>query len=139
MSTIPTIKHFKPGDRLYVQAQRIWLILVSFVMSCDRKASRPCTITYGDLALRMGYEDRRAGHTLARQLGIVGELCVSNGLPALNAIVVNKDTGVPGDEVLLREGVTLAQEQRAVMEQDWFELRVPTSGTFRQVWEASQV
>lgn len=136
MTKIPTIRRYQEGDRLYVQAQRIWLILVSFVSGPTRKADDSKTLTYGELAELMGYPDRRAGHMLGRQLGIIGEVCRLNDLPALNSIVVNQATGVPGEEVLLRDGRTLKQEQRDVMRQDWFQLGIPTTGTFRTVWES---
>ena len=129
---IPTIKHFCAGDRLYVQAQQIWIVLISFVMSENREKE---TITYGDLALKMGKKDKLAGHTLGRQLGIVGQLCVLNGLPALNVVVVNQKTDKPGGGVVLSNGKTVEEEQKAVMGKNWFELRVPTTGMFRQVWE----
>ena len=121
------------GDRVYVQAQQIWLILVAFAMK-DRGPNDPKTMTYGELANAMGYPDARAGHTLGRQLGIVAKYCIDNDLPPLNAIVVTQQ-GSPGDEVMLRDGRTVKQEQRAVLGEDWFSLRVPTTGTFRQVWE----
>jgi len=136
MDGIPSIKHYDRGDRLHVQAQRIWLILVAFVMSPTRKPGDPKTITYGEVAELMRYPDRRAGHMLNRQLGIIGEYCRLNGLPALNSIVVNQTTGVPGDEVLLRDGRTVKEEQRAVMTEDWFALRIPTTGTLRKVWDS---
>lgn len=137
---IPTIKRFSRGDRLYVQAQQIWLILTAHVMMRVPKLSphEPKTMTYGDLALLMGFEDRRAGHMLSRQLGIVGQLCVNDSIPALNVIVVNAETGVPGDEVVLRPGLSVQDEQKAVFAYNWFELRVPTTGTFRQVWESPE-
>lgn len=132
----PPVKFFESGDRLYVQAQRIWLILVSFVMQHpDRHKSLPPTISYGDLAKLMGAADGRAGHTLGRQLGIVGAFCLANGLPALNAIVVNQQTRHPGAEVVLQPGNSARDEQRAIAAYDWFSIRVPTTGTFRQVWE----
>lgn len=134
-SAIPAAKRFVRGDRIYVQAQQIWLILCAFVMHSDKTSGRPTTLTYGDLAAKMGYKDRRAGHMLARQLGIVGEYCRINELPALNAIVVNQNTGIPGDEVVLSVAKTILAEQKAVMREDWFGIRVPTSGTFRKVWQ----
>jgi hypothetical protein len=136
MSPLPSVKSFQRGDRLYVQAQQIWLILVAFAMYAPRKPGGRATITYGELALRMGHEDPRAGHTLGRQLGIVGEFCIGNNLPALNVIVVGQATGQPGEHVVLREGFTVAQEQRDVLKHNWFSVRVPTTGTFRQVWES---
>src|SRR5712671_6880900 len=84
MDGIPHIRLFSRGDRLYVQAQQIWIILVAFVMHSKRNPKRPEKMTYGDLAKAMGYPDSRAGHGLARQLGIVGEYCVRNRWPALN-------------------------------------------------------
>lgn len=133
--TIPKVKEFGLGDRVYVQAQSMWLILVAHVMCPERSGIRPRTITYGDLAVRMGYEDPRAGHTLSRALGIVGEYCKYNDLPPLNVLVVNEITKQPGDNVVVRSGKTVSEEQRAVMKQNWFKIRVPTTGTFRQVWE----
>jgi hypothetical protein len=134
MDEIPTIRRYKAGDRLYVQAQRIWLILVAFVSSPTRGPTDEKTITYGELAELMGYPDKRAGHTLGRQLGIVGRYCRLNDLPALNAIVVDQTTGAPGEGVLLRDGRTVKQEQKAVLAQDWFQFGVPTTGTLRKVW-----
>ena len=97
---IPAIRRFGRGDRLHVQAQRIWMILAGHVSgSGERRRRGELTLTYGELALRMGYDDTRAGHMLSRQLGIVGEYCLLNDLPALNAIVVNSKTGVAGEDV----------------------------------------
>ena len=96
---IPAIRRFGRGDRLHVQAQRIWMILAGHVSgNGERRRRGELTLTYGELALRMGYDDTRAGHMLSRQLGIVGEYCLLNDLPALNAIVVNSKTGVAGED-----------------------------------------
>ncbi|MFG1192825.1 hypothetical protein [Xanthobacter flavus] len=135
MEKIPSIKRYAPGDRLYVQAQQIWIILVAFVMERDSDDRDSMTITYGELAERMGYPDRRAGHTLSRQLGIVGKYCKINDIPTLNSIVVNKLTGEPGDDVVLRDGYSVRKEQNSVHRENWFALRVPSTGTFRKVWE----
>ena len=127
------VRKYARGDRIYVQAQRIWLILSSFVSSPLRKPGDPTTITYGQLAEHMGY-DPRAGHTLGRQLGIVGYCCLENDLPALNSIVVAAH-GAPGPEVVLKRGRTVAQEQRAVRQQDWHSVGLPTTAMLRRVWE----
>jgi hypothetical protein len=138
MSSIPKIKRFGPGARVHEQAHMIWLILVSFVMMAEKpmRTRRTKTIEYGDLAESLGY-DRKAGITLSRPLGIVGEFCKANGLPALNSIVVDRH-GSPGDGVVLNDGKTLAEVQRAVLETNWFTYRAPTSGTLRKVWEAME-
>lgn len=83
----------------------------------------------------MGF-DRRVGHTLGRQLGIVGFFCKANDIPPLNCVVVNQLTGMPGDDLVVRFRRTPKEEQRAVMRFDWFSVRVPTTGTFRRVWES---
>ena len=136
MPEIPPMKRFAPGDRIYVQAQQVWLILVAVVMLSDRNARRPTTITYGELALKMGFKDKRAGHMLGRQLGIVGQYCKLNGLPTLNAIVVHESDGQPGKGVITRSGKQHPEEQSAVMKEDWFRIRVPTTGTLRSVWDS---
>lgn len=128
------LRRYGAGDRVYVQAQRIWLILAGFVSGPTRKSNDPTTLTYGELAQAMGLSPQ-AGRTLGRQLGIVGHCCIENGLPALNAIVVNGATGAPGDWVVLSDGNTVAREQRAVFQQDWYEVGVPTTGMLRKVWE----
>jgi hypothetical protein len=128
------LRRYAVGDRIYVQAQRIWLVLTGFVSSPIRKPSDPETITYGELAVAMGM-DPRAGVTLGRQLGIVGRFCLDNDLPALNAIVVNAETGFPGDYVVLSPGKTARKEQKAVLVQDWYEVGVPTTSQLRKVWE----
>lgn len=135
-SGVPAIRRFACGDRLPVQAQRIWLILTGLVSARRPVARGERTITYGQLALRMGHVDARAGHMLSRQLGIVGNYCLMNSLPALNAMVVNAQTGEPGGDVVLTPGRMFRQELDAIHRQDWYEVGVPTSGTLRKVWES---
>lgn len=126
---LPTVKKFYRGDRIFVQAQQVWLVLAAHVQM------REGTLTYGDLAELMGY-DRRAGRTLARALGIVGSLCKHSDLPTLNSIVVNQETGVPGDHVVTRDGRDYRQEQKEVFRENWFMMRVPTTGAFRRIWDS---
>ena len=132
---IPAIRRYGPGDRLPVQAQRIWLILTGYVSGRTEIARSVRTMTYGELALRLGYADARAGYMLSRQLGIVGNYCLMNGLPALNAIVVNAQTGGPGGDVVLTPGRNFSQEVREIYRQDWYEVGVPSTGTLRKAWE----
>lgn len=127
----PKAKRYGPGDRLPVQAQQMWLILVGFVgFKAERK-----TYTYGELAQQMG-RSPQAGHMLGRQLGIIGHYCLENDLPPLNSIVVDKDSGKPGRSVLTTPGRTPAQDQAAVHKFDWFSVRVPSAGSLRLIWES---
>ena len=91
-------------------------------------------ITYGNLAERMGMNPK-AGVTLGIPLGIIAEYCRLNDLPTLNSIVISQQTRAPGDRVLVRDGKTYKEEQREAAKTDWFEYRVPTTGTFRRVRE----
>jgi hypothetical protein len=127
----PAIKRFQAGDRTYVRAQRVWITL-----ACRIERSLG-TLTYGELAAHMGM-DRRAGIGLHRELGIVGTYCIQNDLPAIGCIVVAQETGVPGPGVISRPGRTWEDDQRDALRTRWFDFRVPTSGTFRQVWEEMQ-
>lgn len=141
MSKIPPAKRFKQkNERIFVQAQQIWLILVSMVENSKPTydAKFPFLVPYGRVALAMGYDTKQAGRAIGRQLGIVGMYCKMNDMPPINVIVVTQETREPGDEVLVRDGRSVKQEQSAVMEEDWYSIRVPTVGTFRKVWEAIQ-
>jgi hypothetical protein len=127
----PAIRRFQSGDRTYVRAQRVWITLACHIENGGG------TLTYGDLAARMNM-DRRAGIGLYRELGIVGTYCIQNDLPAIGCVVVAQETGVPGPGVISRPGRTWEDDQRDALRTRWFEYRVPTSGTFRQVWEEMQ-
>jgi hypothetical protein len=98
-------------------------------------AGKPATITYGELAKRMGYPSALAGHTLGRPLGLVGKACLQAGLPPLNVIVVSKETGQPGAEVILRPGSSVETDQAAVMQEDWYQWHTPSAAMFRAIWE----
>jgi hypothetical protein len=130
------------GRRVWSQAETMWLILSGFVMFSGATPAKPAKITYGDLAMKMGFNTPLAGHTLARPLGLIGQLCLQTKLPGLqttlpplNVIVVSKETGAPGAEVVLRPGSTVEEDQAAVMAVDWYEWDAPSAGMFRTVWE----
>ena len=131
------VRKYRIGDRVYVQAQRIWLILSAHA-ALRRESrlpgfAREGLLGYGDLAELMG-KDRRAGITLTRQLGIVGVYCVGHGLPPLNVIVVNQDTQEPGADVVLAPGSSVRKDQKRVLDYDWFQLRPPSVKAFRDVY-----
>ena len=141
--TIPAIRRYGRGDQLHVTAQRVWTILVALAQATrlpdvtvrTRRPRSTPTITYGELADMVG-RGYQAGRTLSRELFIVGEYCKRNGLPCLNAMVVNKD-GDCGDGVVLSAADTRA-ERRAIAAVDWFEYGVPTTGTLRKLYAAAR-
>ena len=149
---VPTIKTYATtGMRDYVRAQQAWMVLTAFVSCCPRAISdlekgkvldidsisvrKPKTITYGDLAILMGYEKPQAGHTLGTPLWLVGHYCLKNGLPALNSIVVNQETGKPGPGVVKHPGREYTEDQRLVMNTHWFKYRTPSISAFRKMAE----
>ncbi len=93
-------------------AQQTWKILAGGVMS-HGQSEKVWTITYGDLAERLGQPPHFA-QTLGPPLTEIGEFCLRNNLPPLNVIVVRKDTGMPSGQVVLRPESTIEQDQRGV-------------------------
>jgi hypothetical protein len=53
-------------------------------------------------------------------------------------IVVSQETGTPDPGVISRPGRNWEDDQRDALRVKWFDYRVPTSGTFRRVWEEMQ-
>ena len=130
------VRHYGRGDRLYVQAQQIWLILSAHAVLRGEESLNGLPqglLSYGDLAELMG-KDRRAGITLTRQLGIVGHYCLEHELPPLNVIVVNQNTGEPGADVVLTPGNSIRQDQRKVLRFPWFEMRPPSIKSLKDVF-----
>ena len=69
----------------YERAAISWPIIVE----CARNRR---LITYGQLAARMGIHPRVCRFFL----GIIQDYCLSNSLPPLQSLVVNKQSGKPG-------------------------------------------
>jgi putative restriction endonuclease len=67
-------------------------------------AKQRTTITYGALAAKIGLHHR----ALRLPLGVIQEYCRTNELPPLQAVVVNQQTGMPG------EGYRASSRQSAV-------------------------
>ncbi len=66
------------------------------------------TITYGELGTKIGIHHRPVRFLLGY---IRDEICRKRGLPLLNVIVVNKDTGVPGESFLAGGTSQLTDEE----------------------------
>jgi hypothetical protein len=106
------------------RALQIWQILIC-------KASNRQTITYGGLAKTLGF---RGAGTLADMLGHVSFYCLQHDLPALTVLVVNQDTGLPG-EGLMKIGIDLDAEREAVFQYDWFAVVPPSPEEFREAFK----
>lgn len=138
MPRIPPIRRYGAGDPIHVTAQRVWLILVTLAqvprlpdLPLSGRRSVP-TITYGQLASAIG-RSYLAGRTFTRELLIVGEYCLQNNLPCLNALVVTR-FGECGEGVVTTNGRDPKIERKEIARQDWFEVGIPTTGTLRKVY-----
>lgn len=103
------------GERSVWRALQCWQILVS-------KASTNSIMTYGELADMMGYADARP---LSRILGHILFYCQQNELPPLNSLVVNQETGLPGEGIGI-EAEQIPSTHMAVFREDWFDIVPPT-------------
>ena len=132
-TTVPPPRFYKPNDRVHVQAEQLWPILVAVAES---QAQSLANITYQHLAMRMGLKTDHAAHRLYKALSIVNRYCLFNNEPPLNVVVVNPLTGLPGADFVLPLRKTTEMVRAEVLEQRWFKMRAPSSGTFRKVWDA---
>ena len=74
------------------------------------KAQLGETTTYGDVGEAIGKHHRR----IPNALGFIrDEVCIPRGLPLINAIVIRKDTGLPGDAFLPEGTRHLSQREYA--------------------------
>jgi hypothetical protein len=90
----------------------------------------PGIITYGEAAVLMGYKPN-AGRTLGRALGIISKFCSQNDLPRLNSIVVDLETGTPGDGIPTDFQGSFEDMQREVAQYKWFNIIAPTRRALR--------
>ncbi|MBU2075212.1 MAG: hypothetical protein KKE65_05175 [Actinobacteria bacterium] len=61
-------------------------------------AMRRTTVTYGELAKSISFDTSiPLSHHMKRVLDRVSDRCIKAGEPSLAVLVVNADTGVPGD------------------------------------------
>ena len=90
------------------RAMQVWQILVA-------AAHERRTLTYGDLADILGFGG--AG-VLAQILGLIMNYCKSNNLPPLTILVVNQNTGLPGEG--LTTVANLPQDRESVYRYNWY-------------------
>lgn len=126
------LKKFESGSRTYERAQQAWPILTSIMChKLDLCGFGPGIITYGKLGNLMGIKDQTAGRQSVRPVRHIYRFCAANGLPLLNAMVVNSKSEVPGWEEMFRTEEELREEQEKVIEEQWLNYSVPSAGTFK--------
>jgi len=131
------LKTFDKGQTIHDRAAHIWQVLVPWVTWKMTDKMRPGLITYGRLAEELGYS-AQAGRTLAKPLGSLANFCEREGLPALNAVVVRRDTELAGDGVWTAIYAHPEDEVDAVLQHVWRSYKAPTPRQFRTAWEETQ-
>jgi putative restriction endonuclease len=104
------------------RATQIWQILVC-------KASNRKTLTYGQLAELIGF---KGAGTLAHFLGHIMYYCLQNGLPPLTVLVVNQETGLPGEGLI---EANLNADRERVFRFNWFGIVPPTPEELEEAYE----
>ncbi len=117
-------RFFNENPTQATRALQIWQILIG----C---AARRETVIYEELARKMGHGQPKV---LAKQLGHVLYYCEQHGLPPLTVLVVNKNTGLPG------EGFPGSEPQRGrvrerVFQFDWYGVYPPTAEDFQKAYD----
>jgi hypothetical protein len=107
------------------QALRIWPVLATRAIGATTPDE--AKITYGDLAVAIGYQSRQAGHSLRRALGLIGWWCVNRNLPALNCLVVNQKTMECGESAVHTPRVTTQQDRANAVNFNWHPVQPPTA------------
>lgn len=129
------LKTYSKGQSIYDRAAHIWQVLVPWVMWEMKDGNLDAgLISYSSLAKRMGYEPG-AGRTLARSLGAIAILCEECQLPALNTVVVRKDTGQAGSGVITSLSDDVIEEVKKVLGHDWRSYKAPSPRQFRTATE----
>jgi len=104
----------------YQRSMQIWILLTSATL--NRK-----TYTYGEIAGLLGF---KGAGVMAQFLAPIMWLCENNNYPPLTIIVVNQETGLPGDGLSTIEEVNTDREK--VFNFTWFEIEPPQIEDFRQ-------
>lgn len=103
------------------RASQIWSLLICAAR--ERKTYR-----YGDVARILGF---RGAGVMAPLLGCIMWYCEEQGFPPLTVLVVNQQTGLPGEGLSTLEEVN--QDREIVFGFDWFGVEPPQNEDFERV------
>lgn len=99
------------------RAQQLWSILVL-------AAQNRQVLTYEIVAQACGVPPPSLGDFLRP----IQQYCSEKGLPPLTSLIVNKNTGLPGEGFIAAENVPMAQIQTFSV--DWLSLTAPSADQF---------
>lgn len=103
-----TVDHIK-------RAKAAWPILVK------RASSGAGPMSYGELCAQIGVHHRAASYFL----GVIQRYCLENSLPKLQALAVNKRTGVPGGGYIGKRGIQAHKREVALVNEHVWPRRAP--------------
>lgn len=101
------------------RAVQVWLILIACAYNRQ-------TLTYSDLASRIGYGDVRS---IGKVLDYVYNYCKFYNLPPLTGLVVNKNTGLPGKGM----GNYSFADQEQIFTFDWYNIIPPNPEELKEL------
>lgn len=154
-----TYEEAAASTQKFARAVQAWVIVTGFVTLSQssrlkvriRKSEIPPNLTnkfksgiinYGMVNDLMKREPFPWNIRLGDELGMIGDYCLQNDLPLLNTVVVSKETGEPSteNEKLLFSGgrSSVSEEQQAVLNYDWFAIRIPTIRQIRLAYESRE-
>jgi hypothetical protein len=110
------------------QAQAIWTVLTR--RATEIGSTTAAKITYGDLAVAIGYPHKGAARAIKPALGLIGLYCVKHNMPALNALAVNQASMEAGDSVVLTDGETPRSERTSIVAFNWASVPAPGPAEF---------
>jgi hypothetical protein len=126
------LRHFDENRTNAKSARQVYLILIG----C---ASRRETLTYKQLGLKMGFKSPNgAAGTLGPIVGHLLFWCKEEGLPHINTLVVNAETGVPGDGPGY-DAKEVPAFQQEVFGFDWYSIDVPKLNELDEAYRAGVV
>jgi hypothetical protein len=108
-------KRFEDESTIATRAYQAYLILIC-------RATNQQTIQYRQLCEKM---DFGIGPILANPLGRIMNWCEREGLPALTALVVEKETGIPSTGLSTVRDNDFPAEQQRVFSFDWYSIFPP--------------
>ncbi|RJP68895.1 MAG: hypothetical protein C4532_11915 [Candidatus Abyssobacteria bacterium SURF_17] len=117
-------REFADNPTRPLRALQIWQILIA---AADNRQ----ILTYNLLAKKIGY---KGAGTLAQTLGHIMYYCQHNGLPPLTVLVVNEDTGLPGEGLLEAD---LNADRELVFRFNWYSIVPPTPEELEEAYKVA--
>jgi hypothetical protein len=131
-----TAKLFSEKKRTHeVTAQRIWSYMVGYLaFRQDGYGLGEGIITYGNLAVKVGYDTTKSGLAIVEPVKLVSRFCSDNDLPYLTSMIVREDTKHPGwDDMFPSEKKYLKAQNKVLKYGDkWLDIVPPSGNVFKK-------